>query len=72
MPADGRRLADLLHDGRGVLLGGFAVDDDRLHVAPVKEGPAMLVRPDGIVAWIEGDGDLDSALRRWFGGVRVG
>jgi hypothetical protein len=55
-----------------VLLGGFAVDDDRLHVAPVKEGPAMLVRPDGIVAWIEGDGDLDSALRRWFGGVRVG
>jgi 2-polyprenyl-6-methoxyphenol hydroxylase-like FAD-dependent oxidoreductase len=69
--ADGRRLAELLHDGRGVLLGDFAVEDDRLHVAKT-DGTAMLVRPDGIVAWVEGDGDLDSALRRWFGGVRVG
>jgi hypothetical protein len=39
---------------------------------PPKEGPAMLVRPDGIVAWVEGDGDLDAALQRWFGGVRRG
>jgi 2-polyprenyl-6-methoxyphenol hydroxylase-like FAD-dependent oxidoreductase len=70
--ADGRRLADLLHDGRGVLLGEFPIVDDRLHVAAPKEGPAMLVRPDGIVAWVEGDGDLGSALRRWFGGVPVG
>jgi hypothetical protein len=69
--ADGRRLAELLHDGRGVLLGDFAVEDDRLHVAKT-EGAAMLVRPDGIVAWVEGDGELDSALRRWFGGVHVG
>jgi hypothetical protein len=69
--AGGRRLAELLHDGRGVLLGDFAVEDDRLHVAKT-EGAAMLIRPDGIVAWVEGDGELDSALRRWFGGVRVG
>ncbi|MFI6074883.1 hypothetical protein ACIA5C_25310 [Actinoplanes sp. NPDC051343] len=69
--ADGRRLAELLHDGRGVLLGDFHVEDDRLRVAKT-EGPAMLVRPDGIVAWVEGDGDLESALRRWFGGVLPG
>jgi hypothetical protein len=31
----------------------------------------MLVRPDGIVAWVEGDGSLDEALRTWFGQVRV-
>jgi hypothetical protein len=30
----------------------------------------MLVRPDGIVAWVEGDGDLEAALGRWYG-VRV-
>lgn len=80
--ADGRRVADLMHDGRGVLLAGLESEGDpfhddrfhgdRLHVAPRKDGPAMLVRPDGIVAWVEGDGDLDAALRRWFGGVPVG
>jgi 2-polyprenyl-6-methoxyphenol hydroxylase-like FAD-dependent oxidoreductase len=64
--ADGRRLADLMHDGRGVLLGEFPVEDARLHVVPA-DGPGMLVRPDGIVAWVEGDGDLQPALRRWFG-----
>jgi hypothetical protein len=41
-----------------------------LHVVAA-DGPAMLVRPDGIVAWVDGDGDLDEALRRWFGPVPV-
>lgn len=27
----------------------------------------VLIRPDGYVAWIAGDGDLGTALRRWFG-----
>jgi 2-polyprenyl-6-methoxyphenol hydroxylase-like FAD-dependent oxidoreductase len=67
---DGRRLADLLHDGRGVLIGDFPVNDDRLHVVK-GDGPGLLVRPDGIVAWVEGDGDLEDAMRRWFGGVPV-
>jgi hypothetical protein len=73
--ADGSRLADHLHDGRGVLVGGFdpGLAGDRLHLVAgtgvAGTGPGMLVRPDGIVAWVEGDGDLDEALRRWFGRV---
>jgi 2-polyprenyl-6-methoxyphenol hydroxylase-like FAD-dependent oxidoreductase len=65
---DGRRLAELLHDGRGVLLGDFPPGGDGLHVVRT-EGPAVLVRPDGIVAWVEGDGELGGALERWFGAV---
>ena len=76
--ADGSRLADHLHGGAGVLIGAGRSADGRLEVvAPIRvagagedgDGPAMLVRPDGIVAWVAGDGDLGEALRRWFGGV---
>jgi hypothetical protein len=64
--ADGSRLADHLHSGNGVLVGG------RTPEAPeTPETPEMLVRPDGIVAWVDGDGDLDKAVARWFGDVRV-
>jgi hypothetical protein len=35
------------------------------------DAPGMLVRPDGIVARVEGDGDLGEALRRWFGSTIV-
>jgi bifunctional hydroxylase/dehydrase len=28
---------------------------------------AVLVRPDGYVAWVDGHGDLGTALHRWFG-----
>jgi 2-polyprenyl-6-methoxyphenol hydroxylase-like FAD-dependent oxidoreductase len=63
-------LAAHLRDGRGVLVGAAAKGyADRLHM--VEGSPAMLVRPDGIVAWVEGDGSLDEALRTWFGQVRV-
>jgi 2-polyprenyl-6-methoxyphenol hydroxylase-like FAD-dependent oxidoreductase len=79
---DGRRVAELLHDARPVLLdlsGGA--------VTPTAEGWAdrvdlitgtiagepyggMLIRPDGYVAWAGDEVDLDglrSALERWFG-----
>lgn len=75
MLADGTRLADRLHGGAGVLagdahLGDRGIGDDQLQVVAA-DGSGLLVRPDGIVAWVEGDGDLDEALRRWFGPISV-
>ncbi|GHF22819.1 FAD-dependent oxidoreductase [Amycolatopsis deserti] len=71
------RLYDLLHRGRGLLLdrterlttGGWS---DRVdHVADptaAVDVPAVLLRPDGHVAWIGDDQqDLDDHLARWFG-----
>ncbi|WP_033341588.1 FAD-dependent monooxygenase [Catenuloplanes japonicus] len=72
------RLFDLLRHGRGLLLdrtGHLHADawPDRVdHVADpaaALEAPALLLRPDGHVAWIGDDQhDLDAALSRWFGG----
>jgi 2-polyprenyl-6-methoxyphenol hydroxylase-like FAD-dependent oxidoreductase len=65
-------LVELMHDGRGVLAGagpgarGYA---DRLHLVEGDQG--MLVRPDGVIAWVDGAGPLDEALRTWFGEVLV-
>ncbi|HXM55843.1 MAG TPA: hypothetical protein VOB72_10680 [Candidatus Dormibacteraeota bacterium] len=71
--ADGRRVSDLLHAGRGVLLErgpvarhgpGGAVDHA---VAGTEIGAdAVLIRPDGYVCWAAGAGDLVEALARWF------
>ncbi|MCX5214861.1 FAD-dependent oxidoreductase [Kitasatospora sp. NBC_00240] len=85
--ADGTRLADLLHQGHGVVLD-FTTDrrlkdaatawKDRIHHAA---GPAaddlgysaVLVRPDGVVAWAQdrgSDGGPETfrhAAGRWFG-----
>jgi hypothetical protein len=84
----GESLADLLHAARPVLLdltGGAvagrahdwaarvdivigSIDDDKLR--------AMLIRPDGYVAWATDTFDEDdehrlhTALRRWFGAVQ--
>ncbi|MGW4600169.1 rifampin monooxygenase [Streptomyces sp. NPDC004457] len=71
------RLYGLLHGGRGLLLdqtgrlsaAGWA---DRVdHVADVSEElevPAVLLRPDGHVAWAgEDQRDLSDHLSRWFG-----
>ncbi|MGW2463546.1 rifampin monooxygenase [Streptomyces sp. NPDC001761] len=71
------RLYGLLHGGRGLLLdqtgrlsaAGWA---DRVdHVADVSEElevPAVLLRPDGHVAWAgEDQRDLSEHLSRWFG-----
>jgi hypothetical protein len=82
---DGRRVGDLLHGGLGLLLS-FTESaklsalaqgwKDRLDfvVAAVKDSKglaAMLIRPDGFVAWVaEGEVDfaeLRAAIKRWFG-----
>ena len=84
---DGTRLGNLLHDGRGLLLN-FTADssletlckgrEDRLRyvVARAKNEKgleALLVRPDGFVAWATDTGmDVASAepsVLRWFGTV---
>jgi FAD binding domain len=82
---DGRRVAGLLHDGRPLLLdlSGGAVADRasgwhrRVNavVATVADASfcALLIRPDGYVAWAadsfeQDDGQrLHAAMRRWFG-----
>jgi 2-polyprenyl-6-methoxyphenol hydroxylase-like FAD-dependent oxidoreductase len=71
------RLYELMHGGRGLLLdqtGRLSVAGwaDRVdHVVDVSEGldvPAVLLRPDGHVAWVgEDQQDLLSRLPKWFG-----
>jgi 3-(3-hydroxy-phenyl)propionate hydroxylase len=90
--ADGEtRVAETLHPGRGVVLdlsgGALRLDGvsgwaDRVDVVTAKPAPeidaaALLVRPDGHVAWADASGADDEGLRvaltRWFGepaGVR--
>ncbi|WP_327297036.1 MULTISPECIES: rifampin monooxygenase [unclassified Streptomyces] len=73
----GGRLYGLMHAGRGLLLdqtGRLSVEGftDRVdHVADVSEeldAPAVLLRPDGHVAWVgEDQQELLSALPKWFG-----
>lgn len=80
--SDGRRIAQLLHRGRPVLLdlsGGDCADAvsgwrDRVDVveSTVADRPAaaLLIRPDGYVAWAADEFDRDglrAALERWFG-----
>ncbi|MFE3546183.1 FAD-dependent oxidoreductase [Nocardia sp. NPDC059177] len=80
---DGTRLGDLLHKGQGVALD-FTTDRALQGVAQVWEsriqyaaGPvrnslglaALLVRPDGVVAWASGTPDhdaFDHAATQWF------
>jgi rifampicin monooxygenase len=78
MPVPGGRLYDLLHTGRGLLLDGTgrlsaAGRVDRVgHVPAGPDVPALLLRPDGHVAWAGDDQrSLDDALARWFGPVRT-
>ena len=81
--ADGTRLAEHLRDGRGLLVDFAAASAATIapwlarvrHVALGAHDTlgvaAMLVRPDGIVAWAsDGDSDprtLAAAATRWFG-----
>ncbi|KUL30917.1 FAD-dependent monooxygenase [Actinoplanes awajinensis] len=70
-------LYDQLHHGRALLLdrtgrltvGGWADRVDQLgDPAAALDAPAVLLRPDGHVAWIGDDQhDLDTHLTRWFG-----
>ncbi|OBA92486.1 FAD-dependent oxidoreductase [Mycobacteriaceae bacterium 1482268.1] len=81
---DGRRVADLLHDARPVLLdfsGGMAAaaaaawtDAVEMVRGRMSDRPAaMLIRPDGYVAWAADQFEADDAVRlrtalaRWFG-----
>lgn len=78
IPLSRGRLYGLMHAGRGLLLDqtgtltadGWAGRVD--YVADVSDelvAPAVLLRPDGHVAWIgESHEDLARALARWFGG----
>lgn len=83
--SDQSRMADHCLDGWGVLWDlcddaairtVAAVWADRVHVITARapaapDAGAMLVRPDGIVAWTSGGSDasaaLERALQRWFG-----
>ncbi len=86
---DGRRVVELLHDARPVLLdatGGKAsaaaaawADRVDLVTGTVTDGPAaLLIRPDGYVAWAADTFDdrhasaLRTALARWFGAKLTG
>lgn len=74
------RLYELMRDGRGLLLdqtGRLLVDGwaDRVdHIVDVSEEldvPAVLLRPDGHVAWVgEEQADLVAQLPTWFGTAR--
>ncbi len=84
---DGTRLGDLLHDGKGVLLDLaeskelYALGQPRKErlkyvSAKAKDSKgltAVLVRPDGFVAWAaESEPNVSAAersIQRWFGGV---
>jgi 2-polyprenyl-6-methoxyphenol hydroxylase-like FAD-dependent oxidoreductase len=70
---DGTKLATLLRDGAGVLLdftGSLgAIDGVRYVGSDVKDRlglTAVLVRPDGFVAWVSESGDLARAAATWF------
>ncbi|MEV6278652.1 rifampin monooxygenase [Nocardia sp. NPDC051832] len=71
------RLYDRMREGRGLVLdrtGRLSVDgwSDRVDVitdpTAALDVPAVLLRPDGYVAWIgERQRDLNDRLERWFG-----
>ncbi len=81
---DGRRTTELLHEARPILLDfdGGVVDAlrgwaDRVDIISTtiadRPAAAMLIRPDGYVAWATdtfgaaGEAGLRAALQRWFG-----
>ncbi|HYQ64299.1 FAD-dependent monooxygenase [Actinophytocola sp.] len=68
--ADGgeERLYTLAENGGGLFVSPSGRSLPRgVHHAHTKEGPAMLVRPDGCVAWTEASStSLDDALACWF------
>jgi 2-polyprenyl-6-methoxyphenol hydroxylase-like FAD-dependent oxidoreductase len=84
---DGTRLGELLHDGKGLLLDFTEVRElhtlgqtrkERLKYASTKAKDnkgltAILVRPDGFVAWAtESKPDAiaaEESVKRWFGGT---
>ncbi|MFF1816102.1 FAD-dependent monooxygenase [Kribbella sp. NPDC058245] len=77
LTVDGVRLAEILRSGRPVLLdllegSPYQVDSDRVDLVAGRgeRQVAMLIRPDGYVAWAADDGGdqegLNNALSKWF------
>ncbi|MEV4011475.1 FAD-dependent monooxygenase [Nonomuraea angiospora] len=71
--AGGRRVAELMREGRPVLLdlgGGATLEDDWIDVVRARAddppADALLIRPDGYVAWAGTEG-LTEAAQEWFG-----
>ncbi|MGZ0147415.1 FAD-dependent monooxygenase [Kribbella sp. WER1] len=70
---DGTRLADLMQDGGGLLLdftGDLQEYADRIRYVAARPADdlglkAVLLRPDGVVAWADDPSTLDAALTRW-------
>jgi len=71
------RVSRLMNSGRGLLLSfddrprsieGWADRIDHVTAKTNEEVDAVLVRPDGYIAWSSVDGEpLETALARWFG-----
>ncbi|GIF47093.1 2-polyprenyl-6-methoxyphenol hydroxylase-like FAD-dependent oxidoreductase [Asanoa ferruginea] len=61
---------DATHTAKPMLFGAKCPGwEDRVVTVPTGDPEAMLIRPDGYVAWAGSpdDGALEPALRRWFG-----
>ena len=77
VPLAGGRLYEHLRTGRGLLVDtrdtltvdGWHDRVDRLSAAaPILDAPAVLLRPDGHIAWLGHEQEqLTAALTRWFG-----
>src|SRR5690606_9660952 len=77
MPLGDERLYERMHGARGLLIdpaGRYTVDGwhDRVDHVPERcdelDAPAVLLRPDGYVAWAGHDvAELREHLGRWFG-----
>jgi hypothetical protein len=76
--ADGAtRVSRLMYSGRGLLLsldgasrpiGRWAQRVDQVTAEADEDLAAVLIRPDGYIAWSAGDEEpLETALTRWFG-----
>ncbi|GAB3617887.1 rifampin monooxygenase [Okibacterium endophyticum] len=74
---NGVRLYELMHEGRGLLLdqtgrlsaaGWEGRVDHVIGTSDELDADAVLLRPDGHVAWLSGAGDVREHLARWFGG----
>jgi 2-polyprenyl-6-methoxyphenol hydroxylase-like FAD-dependent oxidoreductase len=71
------RVSRLMHSGRGLLLSlddtprsidGWADRVDHVRAKADEDIDAVLIRPDGYLAWSGSDGQpLETALARWFG-----
>ncbi|MCK7553956.1 FAD-dependent monooxygenase [Chitinophaga sedimenti] len=67
---NGDVMGDLMHDGAAILLGDASLkhlaDDYGIkHIPGDANVGTVLIRPDGIVAWVGVDG-LQSAMEQWF------